>query len=824
MASSPTFSHMTRRYLRIMASLSALGVLMAVSVVPSQASDSVPVASQPASTPPATTSSAPATSTNAPMLFGWAHVGPGAPMVDATVRIVTRRGKATAVAPVRTGLNGEFAFTLEGTALPRVVVVEARGGTVDGKAWPGRLRSMIALGPQRHSVHLNAATTISTAWQLSRQRSQAAAANRVRTVLGVESHVNTDAGMRLGTAGLNGRQIAKAIERRGMKRWLQTKLRLMDARKQGPRYHSILIPVRSQAASTPSQAVQPAGIGGIIGGLLWDKVKSAANGCSSSDSAIPGLGYLASALSKYGIVSQDPSCADLPKILADIEAIQQGITQIETALQQTNDNLNAISNLIKVDTLSTVLKELEDTVFSPIETAQQYYTYLADSGQTTVTRVGMPLDEILASKDDSIINDPNVQSLINSAANLESPAGVMGTNFVTAVNSLVRPGTVSDGVSGLNKGSLRLTWEAVRTSSAFIDAWQLATYNEAVDYTRLINSHAAALTIDVLRSQQLTSEEITGQINEWQLPDSWFDTVTTEYLPCPSADDTYNGRCYPMEVWDGKGDVRDWDYVAPVLDPDTSMLWGAICASDTEKVTDCRTDGLVSYYPPRKDGVPGDAIGWWFTTPTIFAYNEFKDNSGGGAFGRPTAENIATLVALANSYSQQSAAVPGWLSTQATVFSGVQTQPIVTDSVAWDCGWVKQLDDLYAFDCGEYFHELWPRIGAQYFGYLIGQKVTGTREYGGWLIPSPQNTTNLSNDYVPFDQQNQNARGWKSGDWHLGGWDGDDPPLNAPPSGLSSTASELGITLNPSLSFAPLVVGGSDVSIFTVPDSAWTVG
>jgi len=757
------------------------------------------------------------------MLFGWAHVGPGAPMVDATVRIVTRRGKATAVAPVRTGLNGEFAFTLEGTALPRVVVVEARGGTVDGKAWPGRLRSMIALGPQRHSVHLNAATTISTAWQLSRQRSQAAAANRVRTVLGVESHVNTDAGMRLGTAGLNGRQIAKAIERRGMKRWLQTKLRLMDARKQGPRYHSILIPVRSQAASTPSQAVQPAGIGGIIGGLLWDKVKSAANGCSSSDSAIPGLGYLASALSKYGIVSQDPSCADLPKILADIEAIQQGITQIETALQQTNDNLNAISNLIKVDTLSTVLKELEDSVFSPIETAQQYYTYLADSGQTTVTRVGMPLDEILASKDDSIINDPNVQSLINSAANLESPAGVMGTNFVTAVNSLVRPGTVSDGVSGLNKGSLRLTWEAVRTSSAFIDAWQLATYNEAVDYTRLINSHAAALTIDVLRSQQLTSEEITGQINEWQLPDSWFDTVTTEYLPCPSADDTYNGRCYPMDMRDGKGDVRDWDYVAPVLDPDSNFLWGAVCAIETQTVDDCQTDGLVNYYPPRNDGDPEDAIGWWFTTPTILAYNEFKDNTGGGAFDRPNAENIASLVTLAKSYSQQPSAIAGWLADQSPVFEGVDSHPIVTDSVAWNCGWANWYEDFYQFDCGEALFQEYPRRGSLFTGYLVGQTISGTQEYGGWLIPSPENTTNLSNDYAPLDQRDSNARDYKPGRGQeaLGGWIGCCGNFDEPPSGRYLSGE---IKPNSTLSFVPLVIGSTDATLFTVPDSAWTVG
>ena len=681
-----------------------------------------------------------------PLLFGWAHVGPGAPVVDATVHIVTRRGAQTDAPIVRTGLYGEFSVEVSDVELPRLVVVETRGGTVNGNPWRGRLRALIDMGPSRHMVHVNAATTIATAWQLARPgRSRAAADNRVRTVLGVEHYRNLESGMRLGTTSLDGTRIASAIERRGMGRWLRSNVRLMDARKPGPSFG-------------PRAVVNPAGAGATAAGLLWSSVVAAAKGCNASDSSIPGLGYLASTLNKYGVVSQDPMCSGLPEILKDLAAIQQGITQIESELQQANDNIQAATNLIKVDTLSLALKQLQDDVLSPIQVGQSAYTNLTDAAQTTVSRLGMPLDEILASTDDSVVNDPNVQQLVASAGNMLEPAGVLGTNFAVAVNSLVQAGTISDG--NANSGIFNLTWQAVRTTSAFIDAQQLAAYNTMIDYIRQMNSNAAALTIDTQRFTGLDSDQISPQIGDWKLPDAWFDTVSTELLGCPSATETLNGYCYPITVELGFSGSATFDYRAPVIDTDSGLIWGAVCAIEDMPVTNCDVSGLLTWadyglIPPQ-----------WFQIP---AYLWWSGGNPPGDWNRPTVEQVATLKAKAVANSQQPAAMNAWLARQSEVFAQVANAPIATSGVAWECGWGTDnradLDymgnfyyacDIQNWPCPEDMCTSLNRIGLQHTAFVVGTDVTGASSRIGWAVPwSPQNpngikVTNLPELPVPY--------------------------------------------------------------------------
>jgi hypothetical protein len=516
----------------------------------------------------------------------------------------------------------------------------------------------------------------------------------------------------------------------------------MDARKPGPVY-----------ATT---SVTPAGAGATAAGLLWNSVVAAAKGCNASDSSIPGLGYLASTLNKYGVVSQDPMCSGLPEILKDLAAIQQGITQIESELQQANDNIQAATNLIKVDTLSLALKQLQDDVLSPIQVGQSAYTNLTDAAQTTVSRLGMPLDEILASTDDSVVNDPNVKQLVASAGNMLEPAGVLGTSFAVAVNSLVQAGTVSDG--NANSGIFNLTWQAVRTTSAFIDAQQLAAYNTMIDYIRQMNSNAAALTIDTQRFAGLDSDQISPQIGDWKLPDAWFDTVSTELLPCPSATETLNGYCYPLGAGTRYGGPATFDYRAPVIDTDSGLIWAAVCAIEDMPVTNCDVSGILTW---ADDGFNNPQ---WFEIPAWLWWAGSDGN-----WNRPTEEQVATLKAKAAANSQQPAAMNGWLARQSEVFAQVANAPIATSGVAWDCGWGTDNRPDLDYDGNFYYAcdiQNWPcpedmctslnRIGLQHTAFVVGTDVTGASSRIGWAVPwSPQNpngikVTNLPELPVPY--------------------------------------------------------------------------
>jgi hypothetical protein len=685
------------------------------------------------------------------MLFGWVHVGPGVPVVDATVRIVTRRGVQTSVVAVQTGLSGEFSLDVADADLPRVVVVESRGGTVDGRPWRGRLRAVIDMGPQRFMVHVNAATSMAATWQLSsRGRSQVASFNRAREVLRLERHHSLESGQRLGTTPLDGARMLAAIERRGWPAWLRSHVRLMDARQPGPVYG----PCGNCRTTPQGSSFQTSGIGSIAGSLVWNSVLAAAKGCDPSDSSIPGLGYLATALASYNIVSQDPSCKELPQILADLQAIEQGITQIETALQQSNDNIIGATNLIKVDTFSIALQQLQNEVLTPIQVGQAAYTNLTNAAQTTVSRVGLPLNAILTSTDDTVINDPSVQQLRLSAANMLAPAGALGTTFADAANSLVKPGIISDSSGGLAKGILNLAWEAVRTLSVFVDAEQLAIYNEMVGYIRQTNANAAALTIDVQRFGLLTSDQITANIDKWSLPDAWFDSVTTELLPCASSDDTLNGFCYPLTVEDGWSGPAAFDYRAPVIDTDSGLMWAAVCAIEDMPVANCDVSGILTW----ADG--GVNNPQWFQIPAHLQWT----GDPAGDWNRPTVEQVATLKAKAVANSQQPAAMNGWLAGQSQVFAEVAKAPIATSGVAWDCGWGTtnrpDLDYLgtfyYACDIQNWCYEnpgycnTLNRIGLQHTAFVVGADATGASSRIGWAIQwSPQNPNGIKVTALP---------------------------------------------------------------------------
>lgn len=742
---------MKRQIMRILAIALTAGLAFTVlSAQASPAADAQSAVSPTAALAADLTESA--TAAHPPMIFGWVHIGPGVPVVDATVRITTRRGVTTNVVAVQTGLNGEFSLDVSNADLPRVVVVESRGGVAEGRPWRGRLRSVIDMGPQRFMVHVNAATTMAATWQLSSSgRSQVASFNRARDVLRVERFHSLESGQRLGTTPLDGSRMLAAIERRGWPAWLRSKVRLMNTRQPGPIYGQC----GSCWTSPQESSLQTSGIGSIAGSLVWNSVLAAAKGCDPSDSSIPGLGYLATTLASYNIVSQDPSCKELPQILADLQAIEQGITQIETALQQSNDNIIDATNLIKVDTFSIALQQLQNEVLTPIQVGQAAYTNLTNAAQTTVSRVGLPLNAILTSTDDTVVNDPSVQQLRLFAANMLTPAGALGTTFADAANSLVKSGTISDG--GLAKGILNLAWEAVRTLSVFVNAQQLAIYNELVGYIRQTNANAAALTIDVQRFGLLTSDQITANIDKWSLPDAWFDSVTTELLPCPTSDDTLNGFCYPLALQDGGFETVKWDYRGPVIDADSGLMWASVCAIDGMPVTDCDVSGILTF------AYDGENVPQWFEIPVTLAWS---DADIGGWFTRPTNEQVATLKAKAVASSQQPASMNRWLSEQGDMFAQVAAAPIATSGVAWDCGWgeTQSRPDLdyigtfyYACDIPNWCYATYVsqcqklnRIGLQHTAYVVGSDVTGVGSRIGWALPNETMETNLLASAIPF--------------------------------------------------------------------------
>lgn len=685
------------------------------------------------------------------LLFGWVHLGPGLPVENATVTLRTRNGDILGES-THTGVAGEFALDTSEVNRPRVAIIEARGGTVDGRPWRGVLRSIITRAAHPHMAHINVVTTMAATWQLaSPGRSRAESINRVRAVLGLEQHHDIESGLRLGTTALSGNKILSAIERRGWKRWLRSHVRLMDSRQPAPgcAWKDCDYPAIQRSA------------GGAAAGLVWNAVLAAAQSCDPSSSSIPGVGYLASALADTGLVSQDPSCAELKEILDDLEQIEQGITQIETALQTASSEIFAVAALIKVDALSNARSQLQYNVLSPITVGQASYTFLINSAQTTVTRTGLPLGTILTSEDDTVLSDPNVKQLRANAASVLSPAGPLGTAFATAVTSLTAPSTVTDTMGGIDKGVLHLTWEAVRTLSPFIDAKQLALYNQVVDYLRQINAHAAALSIDIARSTNLTSEQITTSIiGRWQLPDSYFDSVSTDFLPCPSPDETLDGRCEPLTVSDATGATMSWAHEAPVLDPTSGLLWSAVCAEAGMTLDACEATGIMSF--TRGDG---RVTPYWFDTPVRMTWGD--GGADGGAFTRPTSAQIKSLAEVAAANGQQPSAVTGWIAQQAPAFATVTSAPIASNLIGFDCGWASPTDDFTGKPmkdeeayfvcpateiCKDGFKDpfadpdLGPGscFGLQGAGYKVAIDLLDTSHRIGWALPTTPTTLPLA--------------------------------------------------------------------------------
>lgn len=744
------------------------------------------------------------------LLFGWVHLGPGLPVENAMVTLRTRSGDVLGESTM-TGLGGEFALSTVGMNRPRLAILEARGGTVEGRPWRGTLRAVITRSAHPHMAHVNVVTTMATTWQLAKPgRSRLASINRVRTVLGLDRHHDIESDLRLGTTPLSGTKILSAIERRGWKRWLRSHVRLMDSRQPAPgcAWRDCDYPGIQRSA------------GGTAAGLVWNAVLAAAQSCNPSNSSIPGVGYLASALADTGLVSQDPSCSELKEILNDLEQIEQGITQIETALQTASNEIFAVAALIKVDALSNARSQLQYNVLSPITVGQASYTFLINSAQTTVARTGLPLGTILTSEDDTVLSDPNVKQLRTNAASVLSPAGPLGTAFATAVTSFTAPSTVTDTMGGIDKGVLHLTWEAVRTLSPFIDAQQLALYNQVVDYLRQINAHAAALSIDIARSTNLTSEQITNSvIGRWQLPDSYFDSVSTDFLPCPSPDETLDGRCEPLTVSDATGTAVAWAHAAPVLDPDSGLLWSAVCTETGMALDACEATGIMSF--TRGDG---RVTPYWFDTPVRMTWGD--DGGDGGAFTRPTSTQIKTLAEVAAANGQQSSAVTGWIAKQAPVFGTVASAPIASNVIGFDCGWA--IDDDYAVYfvcpateiCTDGFTDpfgpyLGPGscFGLQGAGYKVAIDLLDTSHRIGWAVPTSATTLPLVDQPGPppnyFESQ---AVVWEDG---LGcGYEESKPPPSTP--GRNPWCS-----YEMSSRTAPLAVRTADVTRYQV--ASWVL-
>ena len=80
---------MSRPLARILAPLVAMGLVLAAPMAQANPPDQ-PLPSERVSGPVGGVVSGPASQAHPRMLFGWAHVGPGAPVVDATVRMLTR--------------------------------------------------------------------------------------------------------------------------------------------------------------------------------------------------------------------------------------------------------------------------------------------------------------------------------------------------------------------------------------------------------------------------------------------------------------------------------------------------------------------------------------------------------------------------------------------------------------------------------------------------------------------------------------------------------------------------------------------------------------
>ena len=682
------------------------------------------------------------------LLFGWAHIGAGLPVEGARVVLVTRKGTRIKVPAALTGTRGEFSLDVEGVDLPRGTMAVTRGGTVQGREFTGRLRFVLDVGHRKAMLHISPATTMAAVW-LSRNpgTSRNQAMHRARIALGVVGH-SIEEGVRLGTAPLSGRSLWRAIQRQGFPRWLAAQVARMDSRSTTD-LRSESIPVAGQGA------------GSTAAGLLWNAVVAAAESCDPSSSSIPGVGYLASSLADTGLVSQDPSCGELKEILNDLEQIEQGITQIETALQTASNEIFAVGALIKVDALSNARSQLQYNVLSPITVGQAAYTFLTNSAQTAVDRLGIPLGEILTSTDDTVTGDSNVKQLRANAQNVLSPAGALGTGFATAVTSLTAPSTVTDTTGGIDKGVLHLTWEAIRTLSPFIDAEQLALYNQVVDYLRQVNAHAAALSIDIARSTNLTSAQITSTIiGPWKLPDSYFDGVSTELLPCPSVDDTLDGRCEPLTVADATGATMAWAHVAPVLDPATGLLWSAVCAEANMALDACEATGTMSYTRGN-----GRVTPYWFDTPVRMTWGE--GGADGGAFTRPTSTQIKSLAEVAAANGQQSSAVTGWIAKQSPVFATVASAPIASNLIGFDCGWAsptdpfsgKPLKDIEAYFicpateiCKDGFKDpfagpdLGPGscFGLQGAGYKVAIDLADKSHRIGWALPTAPTTLPLA--------------------------------------------------------------------------------
>ena len=569
----------------------------------------------------------------APMIFGWVHLAPGVPVLDAQVTLRTIQGAQVAPA-VRTGGAGEFAVDTSDVQRPRFLILEARGGTVAGKPWNGVLRSVVTRNQHRHMAHINAATTMAAIWQLrGKARSYPASMNRAREVLRVPRSNDIESGYRLSVIPLSSQRMLAAIERRGWRTWLRSQVRNMELNRPGPS-----MVVRAQNRDV---AISPAGAGSTAAGLLWNAVLSAAESCDPSSSSIPGVGYLASALADTGFVSQDPTCAELKEILNDLAAIQQGINEIETALQATSNELTNIATELKLDALSGQSSQLQIGVISPIKVGQGAYTFLLDSSQNAVTRLDMSLGDILTSTDDTITQDADVVKLRQQANNALTPAGALGTGFSVAVTSLTAPGIITDTLGGDDKGILHLAWEAVRTESVFIDATQLSLYNQTVAYLRQFNAHAAALSIDAARAAGETSAQISASlIGNWPLPDSYFAGVSTELLPCPSVDDTLGGWCEPLTVTDGVGAVQSgWDHTSVVIDPDNGLLWTSVCAAEGMTVAECEATGIMSFTRGN-----GSITPYWFDTPVSMTWG--TGAAAGGAFTRPTSTSPQSSPAI----------------------------------------------------------------------------------------------------------------------------------------------------------------------------------